>query len=67
MITTTTAARLLGLSRQSVLLLIRQGKLPAKKPGRDWMIEESDLERVKVRRPVGYPKGRPRKAKNEDN
>lgn len=60
MITTATAARLLGLSRQSVLAFIASGKLPAQKHGRDWMIEPSDLELVKVRRPVGYPKGRPR-------
>ena len=62
MITTATAARLLGLSRQSVLAYISQGKLPAQKIGRDWMIEPKDLELVKVRPPVGYPKGKPRKA-----
>lgn len=61
MLTTTQAAQRLGLSRSSVLALIAQGKLPAQKIGRDWMIDESDLELVKVRRPVGYPAGRPRK------
>ena len=64
MITTATAARLLGLSRQSVLAFIASGKLPAQKHGRDWMIEYADLELVKVRPPVGYPKGKPRKAKD---
>mgnify|MGYP001016388763 CR=1 FL=1 len=60
MITTAEAAAMLGLSRWAVLAFIRDGKLPAQKFGRDWMIAEADLESVKVRRPVG----RPRKEEN---
>lgn len=56
MLTTTEAAAALKISRQRVLALIASGRLPAQKHGRDWMIEEADLELVKVRRP-----GRPRK------
>jgi molybdenum-dependent DNA-binding transcriptional regulator ModE len=41
--------------------VIQQGRLPATKFGRDYMIEESDLERPEVKdRPTGYPKGKPR-------
>ena len=60
MLTTAQAAAALKISRQRVLALIRAGRLPAQKIGRDWMIEPKDLELVKVRPPVGYPKGRPR-------
>lgn len=56
MMTTTQAAEALKISRQRVLALIASGRLPAQKHGRDWMIEPSDIELVKVRRP-----GRPRK------
>lgn len=62
MLTTAQAAAALKISRQRMLALIHAGRLPAQKHGRDWMIEPSDLELVKVRRP-GYPAGRPRKGK----
>lgn len=56
MLTTAQAAAQLKISRQRVLALIASGRLPAQKHGRDWMIEPSDLELVKVRKP-----GRPAK------
>lgn len=59
-ITAPAAAARLGISLSRVYALIRSGRLPATKWGRDWMVAESDLKLVKVRR-VGYPRGRPRK------
>lgn len=56
-LTTAQAAARLGVTPWRVYALIRSGRLPASKWGRDWMIAEKDLERVKVRKP-----GRPRKA-----
>ena len=62
LITVEEAARRLGLKRGRVYVLIAEGRLPAVKPGRDWMIEEADLERPEVKeRKSGYPKGRPRR------
>jgi len=62
LLTTAQAAERLGVGPDRVLKLIRAGRLPATKLGRDWLIEEADLERVrdrKVGRPLGYrPKRR---------
>lgn len=44
MLTTTDAARRLGVSRARVIALIHLGTLVATKPGRDWQIEESSVE-----------------------
>jgi excisionase family DNA binding protein len=55
-ITTTEAARLLGISRNRVLALIKAGRLPAEKIGGVWLIKADDLKLVEVRLP-----GRPRK------
>jgi excisionase family DNA binding protein len=54
------AAEVLGVSVRRVQAMIKQGLLPAKKLGRDWFINQTDLERVRAthRKP-----GRPRKAK----
>lgn len=60
MITTREAATRLGVSLRRVQALVATGQLPATKMGRDWLIEEADLERV-GERPAGYPKGKPRK------
>lgn len=60
MLTTTQAASILGVSPRRVLALIEAGRLPAQKVGRDWIIQEADLEAVKERR-QGWPKGKPRK------
>jgi len=59
-ITTSQAAKKLGISQRRVQALITADRLPAQKIGRDWLIRESDLELVRVRK-TGYPKGRPRK------
>jgi excisionase family DNA binding protein len=47
----------LKITRQCVVALIKAGKLPAQKIGRDYMIRESDLPKVRVRKP-GRPKKR---------
>jgi excisionase family DNA binding protein len=59
-LTTAQAAERLGVTTRRVQQLIKSGRLPAEKFGRDFAIEESDLEAVKDR-PTGYPKGKPRK------
>jgi len=57
MLTTAEAASVLSVTERRVQAMIRAGRLPnAVKAGRDWLIPESDIESVKVRKP-----GRPRK------
>lgn len=57
---TAEAARLLGgISQDRVRQLIKEGRLPAIKLGRDYAILRSDLEKVKER-----PTGRPPKPKS---
>ena len=56
LIGTAIAAKRLGVSQDRVLALIKAGRLPAKKLGRDWFIDPKDLKLVAVRKP-----GRPRK------
>jgi hypothetical protein len=47
--------------------LITEGKLPAQKAGRTWIIMPDDLEEfARQPRPVGWPKGEPRKSGNPD-
>lgn len=60
MLTTIQAAERLNTSRRIVQRLIAQGRLKATKYGRDWLIDERDLEAVKERR-QGWQKGKPRK------
>jgi excisionase family DNA binding protein len=53
-LTTTQAAAKLGVSRSWLRHLIRDGKLKAEKIGRDWLIEEFELDalgRGKIGRP----------------
>jgi excisionase family DNA binding protein len=57
LLTTKEVAERLGVSVRRVHALIQDERLPAKKFGRDYMIQEKDLELVKERKP-----GRPRKA-----
>lgn len=57
-ITTTEAATRLGVSRSWLRRLILDGKLKAEKKGRDWFIEEGELESI-IQKPKGT--GRPRK------
>jgi len=54
-LTTKQAAEILGVTPRRVRMLIRNGRLPAEKHGRDWAIKPGDLEFVKVRKP-GRPK-----------
>ncbi len=55
-ITTKQAAKILGINDSRVRQLILAGRLPAKKFGRDWLINEKDLAKVANRKP-----GRPKK------
>ena len=54
------AATKIGVSVPRVHQLIQEGRLPAEKLGRDWIIETSDLEKLKLR-PTGRPKKEPAK------
>lgn len=60
-LTTKEAADVLGVSAARVRQLVLSGQLPARKFGRDLVIEQSDLKSV-----VSRPMGRPPKAKAED-
>ncbi len=48
------AAEKLGVSRWRVNQFINEGRLPAKKIGRSYVIKESDLEKLQERK-VGRP------------
>jgi excisionase family DNA binding protein len=50
-IDTAAAAAELGVSRRRVVQLIGEGRLPAQRVGRDYAILESDLARVRDRKP----------------
>jgi excisionase family DNA binding protein len=54
------AAKILGVHHSRVRVLIREGRLPAQKVGRDWVIFKKDLEKVKDRKP-----GRPKKKEDK--
>jgi excisionase family DNA binding protein len=54
LLTTNDVAERLGVTVPRVHALIRAGRLPAEKMGRDYFIEESDL-RLVADRPVGRP------------
>ena len=56
-IATSEAAKELGITVQRLRVLIREGRLPAKKLGRDWIIRRADLDLVRVRKP-GRPTGK---------
>ena len=49
------AAEKLGVNDSRVRQLIQSKKLPAEKYGNLWLINESDLELVKDRKPTGRP------------
>jgi excisionase family DNA binding protein len=57
LIGTAEAARLIGCHRDSIRHMINQGRLKAQKVGRDWLIEEADLETVKEQPQFGRPRG----------
>jgi excisionase family DNA binding protein len=52
-LTTQEAADALGLTRQAIGLLIRNGTLPARKQGRDWIIDSRNLKRAAKRAKPG--------------
>jgi excisionase family DNA binding protein len=56
LISTAEAAEKLGVHITRVQVLIRQGRLPAQKVGRNYVIDEGDLKLVENRKP-----GRPKK------
>ena len=56
LLTTKEVAARLGVTIQRVQALIQDGRLPASKLGRDYVIKEQDLKLVADRKP-----GRPRK------
>ena len=58
LLTTKQAAKDLGVNDRRVTALIRAERLPAKKVGRDWLINSKDLAKVRDRKP-----GRPKKSK----
>jgi excisionase family DNA binding protein len=51
LLTTTDVAEKLGVSQRRVLALIKDGRLPAQRLGRDYLIEETDLKLVRNRKP----------------
>ena len=53
--TTKEAGKLLGVTPLRVFQLIKAGRLPAIKIGRDWIINKDDLSKV-ANRKVGRPK-----------
>lgn len=55
LITTKEAAEKLGVSMRRITALIKDGRLPSQQIGREHLIEESDLEKVKERK-AGRPK-----------
>lgn len=60
LLTTNEVAARLGVTIKRVQAMIRDGRLPAEKMGRDYFIKEDDLKLVAHRKP-----GRPLKAKVE--
>jgi len=49
------AAKILGVHHSRVRVLIREGRLPAQKIGRTWVIQEKDLKKLKI-----LKRGRPK-------
>jgi excisionase family DNA binding protein len=55
-LTTKEAADILGVHQSRIYALIESQRLPATRFGKSWIIQESDLEAVRERKP-----GRPKK------
>jgi excisionase family DNA binding protein len=55
-LSTKQVAEILGITTVRVFQLIQEGKLPAKKIGRDWFVKASDVEEAKNRPGAGRPK-----------
>lgn len=66
MLTTKEAGDKLGVTVQRVHALIRTGRLPAQKMGRDYFIKEADLKLVEDRKP-GRPSKQVEKKKEAKN
>jgi excisionase family DNA binding protein len=60
MVTTIEAAKRLGITRVRIGVLIRAGRLPAVKVGRDWVLDEKDIASFAKQ---DRTPGRPRKGK----
>ena len=60
LISSAEVAERLGVHITRVQVLIREGRLPAQKIGRTYVVNEDDLKLVKDRKP-----GRPRKAQKQ--
>jgi excisionase family DNA binding protein len=58
LLSTKQAAEILGISPIRVRQLIQEGKLPASRVGRDYVINEADLTNVKTYGKAGRPKVR---------
>jgi excisionase family DNA binding protein len=63
LLTTPEAAKRLGVTVARVQKLIWEGRLPAQKFGRDYVIKEDDLKLVADRKPGRPPKAETAKAK----
>ena len=50
LLTVQEVARMLGCSQQYVRQLLREGRLPGQKVGRDWVIREGAVEGLQARR-----------------
>jgi excisionase family DNA binding protein len=58
--TTSEAADRLGIKARSVVWAIRAGHIKAEKRGRDWWIEDAEIERYRrERKPAHRPKATP--------
>jgi excisionase family DNA binding protein len=62
LISSAEAAEKLGVHITRVQVLIREGRLPAQRIGRTYVVNEDDLKLVRDRKP-----GRPPKAKDDDS
>lgn len=56
LLTAKEAAEKLGISLRQMQTLLKRDRLPARKFGNNWMIEEKDLEAVRERPKTGRPK-----------
>jgi excisionase family DNA binding protein len=63
LLTTDEVAERLGVTVRRVQAMIKGGRLPAEKMGRDWLVRETDLPLVAVRQPGRPKKGTAKPAK----
>lgn len=65
LLTAAQAAQRLGLSLRQVQDLAKEGRLPAIRPGKEWLFRAAEIDALPARRSVGRPAGardqRPRK------